>query len=448
MNGWAYLSHALLWQQRDPVGFLLAQQRYPRRLWRPAWRVRIVSMMLALGILCGVATFTRQPLRLILGAAITIWLVLQMICAGIPISVLGEPQFWLLYAYAPAASGIALLGGLSRVFPDAAFGLFSCATFGYCGKLVADATAIWIWQRTQAVEKEWNRQRAGGVRADLPRLTFQSRLRALRWGGALLLVASAWYLLESSLLPLPFLLTLLIGPCVCLQLDATLWAALTARPPVRYNPATAQWQASYSGRTALWLPARSWRALFQSHLTLTEQSAALLAALTQGNAGASLRRALAQAPPAHCHALLLRLSLQPGGGAACAYLSSQLTPELRNAGHCYAALAAEAAKPAALRRWLHALSAPNSEMPRQPLLQQLYQALLDFSPQRAAAAGAVHTLSQLLREIYALPTDKAHIEATQLALLPASWPVALLSFLLEQNPNEGPNHACNIHTRI
>lgn len=433
------------WQQQAPVSFIQAQHGYPRRIWWPAWGARFGNLGLIAGVLAGVSAATGQSYPLLLGW-MALWLCLLQLCCCLPIIVLGEIQFWLLYSYSPLVVGIALFCGLSLFSPVGIWLGLALGLPWLVGKMLTDASAVWVWRETEKTQREWQRR---GYALGNPSATpgLWQRVRRFRLGLAVLLAAGAGYLGVSSFAghgtrEYGIVLAVLAGPLGCLQLETTLLMLLTKAAPVQYLAAETCWRATYLGRNALFMPRRSWQAWLSPTISLSAQSAILLVLLNEGCLGPDVRRGFQSLPPPHLHRLFLHLSLQPGGAAALRYLCIGLPADLQTLGRHYASLAEEAAKPLALQQWLHLLAAPWPETVPPPIglihdprtsWQSTYQAWLDFTPQASPLATALQQLSQLIDELYGKsPANGFAAETAPDPALSLTWPVILYRQLLEQ----------------
>lgn len=438
---------ALSFQQRDPVAFLQAMHRYPGPVWWSAWGVRIGVLVTVVSILAVLAGVMGKDLKAIVGVALLFPLIMQMLCSLL-ISILGEAQFWFLYAYSPFILGIALCCGLGVHFPLWRF-LGLQLAFPFCiGKLVSDAGTLWVHLEVERDKRERQHQRPGGVSAVLPHLSLWRRVRTLRWIAAGVLGAAIAYLYPAlfpqSLWGFPLLgsqtrtfhmaTSIIAGTAGCLGLDASLLAMLF-RIPTLHSTSKTEWQVTYVGRVAMVLPPRFVQGILTSDCPFGQQSAMLLALLRRGCLGPTVKRACATLPPQHLVPLLLHLSLQEGGGEALRYLHVSLPVEVRPISTLYAALAFEAVKPLALQRWIYLLDiqlpdkiSRNLDDHLAPLqtLTRIREALLALkhTPEIDGALKSLLGLIENLKDDRAVLHTSSPMESSVLA-----WPTALLLHL-------------------
>ena len=430
-------SHYLTWQQVDPVAFLQALRASPHKVWWTAWGARAGMLAGAMGSLFVIAHFTGADWEPMIGTALIVSLAVQTLC-GFLIILLGQAQFWMLYAYAPLLVGIAFLCGLGTHFDFWRWLGLQIGLPFYVGRLVAHAGAVWVFQKHEALRSEHDRMRSGGITARLPELSWQSRVRTMRLFATALLSfvilylylalpvqgRSAWSLSDTAMRAIYMLLSIVAGAAGSLGLDATALAVEFAAPPGRFT-AQHHWRTTYIGRAALFLPARCLHFTFASTVPAMAQGAAILTLLRHTGLAPVVRRAYRQISPSHRHQLLICLSLQPGGADAIQYLLPTLDASLRSMGECYAALAIEAARPTDLQRWIHVLeTCPSSvvvgpELEAFPLyvLRAAHDALLSFK--NSAEVSSVLDSLQTLR-------DNVHTaDGCDAAMPDGAWPAAL-----------------------
>ena len=432
----ARMVHSLLWQHRDPRRFLRALHNHPHQLWWPAWYARGLSSVLMGGIMWGAAQWMHGAIAPLWSYAILCLLLFQ-IASGFCITIMGEAQFWLLYAYSPFAILLAGLSGLSSVSSLCTLWGLQIGIPFYMGKLLVDACEIWSAQKIRAAANERRRKRLGGPSADLPALLLHQRTRWVRLGGAFIITLSLLYLyptLEAQALfgytyfgaatnPLHLGLSIISGCAACLGLDATLLALLV---PLLIPVAGERWQTTYPARFALMIPPARLRPLFTPAVSSAAQSRALMTLFEFGYLAPATRRYVGALPASQLHALLLHLSLEDGGAAALHYLQPTLPETAQAWGALYAALADEAARPLDMQRWLSVLThllphAPESDSPPIPTWNALLQArdaLLLVTFDAPVAARATSALQQL---------------AAFANHAPGAWPQALLTHLERHN---------------
>jgi hypothetical protein len=386
----------MIGQQRDPVAFLQDAYIWYRKLWWPAWKIRGTIFVVMLATLGTAAWVTRANWKLLFGPALLLLLAAQMLC-GLFIMVLGEAQFWLLYAYSPPVILMAWLCGMGSLLPLGPWLGLQVGFSFLVGKIFADGCAIWVYQRLRKARNEQCRLR--GDNLSIASLVIASRLRTRQvrlWAASILacIIIYCYHALPAQNLigycvfgkwacVLHTSISLCAGVSGCLGLEATLCAIVWNIPPVRF--VANHWQATYSGRTALWIPVRHIHRFCTPEQSITGQSHVIITLLTQGCLAPVVRRACRALSPAYLQQLLLSLSLQEGGSASIRYLNSALPPVVQSIGLFYADLADEAAKPLDLQCWIHILgsqfstTATNSvhyEIPSLLILSQVYHALL------------------------------------------------------------------------
>ena len=405
---------ALVGQQRNPVAFVRRMRVYPHAVWWPAWGLHAGMFLGSLGLLVWLGrgnAAARNQLALNVSA---VWLLAQLLCTFPIMASVGPAQFWLLYTYSPFFIIMLLGSGLSaldpRWFPVVAGGLPFAV-----GKLVADAGALWVYRQAQEHAQARQRERPGGLPAELPALVWQRQSRRLRLLGAAAIVGALLYLYPETAPQTVgdyglFAVALLSGVTGALSLEATALAWVGV-PPARWDAEAQQWRVTYVGRTALVVPPARLDAV-------ANDAAALIALLRDGPLGPALRRRLQRHAPPHLARLALVLSVQEGGGAALRYLARAWPPDARARAEFYAALAEEAARPNDLRRWLHVfahqLPAPARLTIQEPVsadtLNLLHKALLTYT-----------CIPELLEAIQAL----RQIEQLTAATTPSAWPAQL-----------------------
>lgn len=433
--------NALVDQQRDPVAFLQSMRSYGRRLWWPAWGIRAgiwAALLTTLFIIAGVSS---TNLKLLLAPVLLLPLIAQMLCS-LPIIILGNAQFWLLYAYSPLLLFIAWLWALGELSPIGTwFGLQTGFVF-YVGKLFADSCTLWVYQQVENARYEQQRRRDRFLPVVLLTPTAWLRARRMRLWSSFILVGiilySYWALPARNLLGyrafgegvrvLHAVISVGMGVAACLGLDATLLAILRAIPPVRFT--AGQWSATYAGRVALWTPVRYIRVIFSPERVLSEQSRIVCTLFTQGYLAPTIRQACRALSLQHIQQLLIALSIQEGGGAVIRYLHSALPSSLQATATFCANLADEATKPPDLQRWLHVLT---TEFPL-PMLQdnglaasimlilsQVRDALLTVK----ATPELTQTICRMRQLIVQMHAELLLSDMTQLI----SWPSMLLQHL-------------------
>jgi hypothetical protein len=431
---WLAIADELAWKQyRDPVGFWesVKQDRASRDL----GPVRLATLC-SLPILFLIALPFRQTDWAKAIAFAELAALFLGLGTPLAITVIGQPvRFWLLYVYSLPVLSLSFLCGLGLAYLNP-IGLILGWVIGipfFLGMFFTDACSIWVHEQVARRESGHARQRGGGPAAELPALTLQRRVHLFRFlVASLLMVAALANFLWQETVPEDFWLSLaLVFTAVsCLRPEAVLFALIGHAPLTRYEPQHHQWRATYIGRTALTVPRRVMLQSLTAKGSAAEASTTLLALLREGSLGLSVRAACGQLPAAHLHALLLHLSLQSGGAEALQFLKPSLPPPLHTVAGRYADLAAEAAKPLDLQRWI-ALLPNGSEAihptgPAQPLHQILTrarEALLAYQYQpglRSVQTDLANVIQSLQDPTASLPQPVAH---------PLSWPQALLQQL-------------------
>ncbi|MBN1889047.1 MAG: hypothetical protein JW850_13720 [Thermoflexales bacterium] len=421
-------THAIALQQLDPVAFLDTQHDH-RPVWWQAWLLR-GGMVLAVVAALGLGANERQWKEMVLCA--TSWLALVLVLCAIAVTLTGQLQFWLLYAFSPPILVALLLSGLAPLSPRwSLLGERTSIPF-LIGVLVSDTYALWVHKRLQEIQHERGRMRVGGPASELPALDLWQQARLARLGVSTGMVILALWLLRDWV----FALSSLAGG---LRLEAILLAWIQGSPMVRFNQQRGEWHATYAGRSAAFVPHKLVRL---PAVPARSQSAAILALLQQGCLGPVVRQVVQDLPPDQARQLLLHLSTQEGGATAILYLKPALAPELHPAAACYAALAAEAARAFDLQRWVAVLAkqcltntdaAGTMEDDLLQILHRVRDALLTFTYTPQLIDTAINDLEQLARSLYNLPHLLGSPEqpVVQLGTLPLAWPVALLLHLEE-----------------
>jgi hypothetical protein len=358
---WSALDQHLLGQHRDPVAFFQRMER--TGVWHVFWPTRLIVALCGLVIAPSVLyAVSGQPFTIIATAVVAAALVfvsgLFMIIAS-PIA--GErPGFWIaylfLYHFSFPILSVILLCALAALTPLALWLGWLIGAPWLLGVSFADACTLAVYQNAIKRRDQRKKLRTGGPAADLPELALgqvafwvRSALAAMLALGAL---APLWLYGGDGVAGS---VALLAGAAGCARVESTLLAAF-GWPLVQFESKEVGWQAAYPGRTALYVdPAAARRALLVAAGS-QQPSAALRALLRAGSLSFVLRRACVQLPPVQLHALLLDLSLYEGGAATIRFLQARLLAGAgRRRAEQYAALAAEAAKPPDLQRWIACL---------------------------------------------------------------------------------------------
>jgi hypothetical protein len=435
---------ALVGQQYNPVAFLRKMQCYPHRLWWPAWGIRAGTLIALLVLMTILAWVTCADWRTLVAPVLLLPLITQMLCAP-AISILGEAQFWFLYAYSPPLLFIAWLGGLGALWPAGTWLGIQVGFVFYVGRLFSDSCTLWVHQQMEEAHHEQQRRRGEYLSAVPVAMTAWLRARKIRlWAAPILssLIFYMYYALPAQILwgyrtfgeeirLWHALISIGAGLAGCLGFDATLLALLKAIPPVSLS--ADHWQATYVGRVAMWTPMRYTRCAFSLEPSLSDQSRIICTLFTQGYLGPVIRQAFRTLPTQHLQQPLMALSVQEGGGAILRYLRPALPLSMQPIGTLYANLADEATKPPDLQRWLHVLTAqfpaittPNDSFTTSVILTltQVRDALLSVktAPELTQAIQHMHQFIAQLR------TTTLLSETTQML----SWPSMLL-WHLEQH---------------
>ncbi len=441
------LLHALVWQQYDSVAFLLAMRNYHNKIWWPAWYLRMGIWGGAIGGELLVAYLTDVDWKPMVAVVLMIPLIVQMFCAFL-ISILGEAQFWLLYAYTPPLAGIAFLCGLGIHFGFWQWwGLLIGAPF-YLGKLISDVSVLWVFLQRETLQHKHERLRPGGVSGYMPALTWQRRARNVRLLSTAILISSIIYLYPvlpnkginglglhaTTVRTIQVALSIAMSTVGGLGLDATLLALVSNILPLRFN-SQHRWYTTYVGRTALFLPICYLHFIFSPEIPFMMQSAAILILLKQSGLGPVVSRTFRRFSATHQHQLLVTMSLQDGGADAIYYLLPSLTASLKPVAECYAALAIEATKPLDLQRWIHTLSNKlciseewlDKKGSPWLTLHRVRDALLTFQ-NGAELELALQTLQELRSDLY---TSDSSLDSAS----DGAWPTALWIHLKQHQGN-------------
>lgn len=439
MNLASEVWNALVDQQRDPIAFLQNMRSYGHRPWWPAWEIRAGILITLLATLLIITRLTSADLKLLLTPFLCLPLIAQMLC-GLAIIILGNVQFWLLYAYSPLLLFIAWLSALEMLLP---FGTWIGLQIGfvfYVGKLFADSCTMWVHQQMEEVRREQLRRRGRSLPIAALALTAWLRARKIRLWASLILAGiilysywaaqnlSGYRAFDEGIRVLHATISVGVGLSGCLAIDATLLAIFRAIPPVHFT--AGQWLATYTGRVALWVPVRYIRLIFSPERVITEQSRIMCALFMQGYLAPTIRRVCRALSLPHLQQLLIALSIQEGGSTVIHYLCPTLPPSLQAIGSFYANLADEATKPPDLQRWLHVLTTqfPSTIMQDNELeasvlliLSQVRDTLLTF----IATPELTHTICRMRQLITQLHAALPLLDVTQ----PTSWPSMILQHL-------------------
>ncbi|HQE91289.1 MAG TPA: hypothetical protein PLH19_00250 [Anaerolineae bacterium] len=444
MAGGKIFLDALIDQQRDPVAFLHGLRCYRRRLWWPAWGIRAGAWAALSAVLGIIAWLTPTKWDLLLAPILILPLMTQILCALL-ITILGEAQFWLLYAYSPLLILMGWLWGLGSLSPLGTWLGLQVGFIFYVGKLIADGCTMWVHRQLEEVQDEQQRHRGTCLPITATVMPAWQRARKIRVWAAVGLSVVILYIYHAlpaqelcgystcgeEILILHAIISVGAGMFGCLGLDATLLAILKAKPALCFT--AGQWQPTYIGRVALWTPMRYIHRLFLSERALSDQSYMMCTLLTQGYLGPVVRRVCRSWSAMHLQQLLVALSMQEGGSAVIRYLLPSLPPSLQTVGAFYAHLADEALKPPDLQCWLHVLTAyfPSTIMPDDGfetsailLLSQVRDALLTVT--------ATPELTQTLRRMCRLITQWRAATLLSETTSTPSWPSMLL-WRLEQH---------------
>jgi hypothetical protein len=395
--------HVALRQHCDPIAFLEDQKSYHRKLWWPAWLLRGGVALAVGGVLGFVSVSSGQRWGMMVLCALLLPMLMQMLCS-IPIMITHQSQFWLLYAYSPPVLLLALLWGL---MPLASIWVTLGARVGLpylVGVLVADVCTLWVYGRREKTRRERQRMRAGGPVSELPTLALWCRMRLVRMIAALGMGLVLFLFFRDAV-------AALAGVVGCLHLDVSLFAWLWRPSLVQFDRQQGQWRATFTARSALFVPSELIQRVLQSSLPTSDKGAALLALLQQGYLGPVVRRASKELSLEQAHRLILHLSLQEGGATVVRYLEPALPQSLHSTLACYAALATEAAKSLDLQRWVMVLThhlSPDAQsaFPREAealeILSDVRDALLAFTYTPALMSTAVDGLWRLVRSLYDL----------------------------------------------
>jgi len=195
--------NVLIDQQRDPVAFLQSVRSYGRRLWWPAWEIRAGIWVALLITLFIIAQLTSTNLKSLLAPILLLPLIAQMLCS-LPIIILGNAQFWLLYAYSPLLLCIAWLWALGELLPVGTWLGLQIGFVFYVGKLCADSCTLWAYQQVENARYEQQRRRGRFLPVALLSPTAWLRARKMRLWASFVLFSIILYIYWA--LPAPSLL--------------------------------------------------------------------------------------------------------------------------------------------------------------------------------------------------------------------------------------------------
>jgi len=367
---WPLLDQTLLRQHRDPVAFFRSMEQ--TGVWRTLWPTRLLVALCGLVVAPGILFWlSGEPFTVIATAVAVALLVFTsgffMIVAS-PIA--GErPGFWVaylfLYHFSFPILSVIFLCALAALTPVALWLGWLIGAPWLLGVSVADASALAVYQSARNERDQRKKLRLGGPAAELPELKLGQFAFWVRLSLVTILtlgaVAVLWLFGGDGAAGS---VALLAGAAGCARVESTLFAAL-GWPLVRAEPEQQGWRATYLGRTALFVDPVSARRAILASAGADQASAALRALVHQGNLSFVLRRACRGLPATQFHALLLDLSLHEGGAEIIRFLRLALpSSALQRRAEQYAALAAEAAKPPDLQRWI-------ARLPEQPTSAEL-----------------------------------------------------------------------------
>lgn len=424
---WPLLDQTLLRQHRDPVAFFRSMEQ--TGVWRTLWPARVLVALCGLVVAPGILFWlSGEPFTVIATAVAVALLVFTsgffMIVAS-PIA--GErPGFWVaylfLYHFSFPILSVIFLCALAALTPVAFWLGWLIGAPWLLGVSVADASALAVYQSARKGREQRKKLRPGGPAAELPELKLGQFAFWVRLSLVTILtlgaVAVLWLFGGEGVAGS---IALLAGAAGCARVESTLLAAL-GWPLVRAEPEQQEWRATYLGRTALFVdPVSARRAILAADAD--QASAALRALVHEGNLSFVLRRACRGLPATQLHALLLDLSLHEGGAEIIRFLRLALpSSALQRRAEQYAALAAEAAKPPDLQRWI-------ARLPEQPT-----NAELTLADEIELALVTTRTTLLLVQTQPGLPANTAALQklAQSLASRRAPdegsgppWPVAL-----------------------
>lgn len=372
-----------------------------RSLWRKAWIASVVpsGVLLVLFVLFAVLQGSTGRLMLVY-TLVPMAFVMPFI--SIALVTTQRTFIWLLYLVAPPSFVAALLAGIGPLWPC---GLVLSGAVGVpllVGVFISCACSIDVYnQRTYHARQQLRRRYAmpEGL-SILPR--YQNRARRIRLGVAIIAGAFALLVLllfwatdpyDSAIVSLAFVFLAV----ACLRLDATLLSWMGRSLVSSHNQR--DWQATYAGRWALFVPAAALRSLMLHEAPPAQAGAALIALLQDGCLAPVLRRGVARLTPTQAMGVALGLSLQFDGASAIRYLLPAFPAPAQPAARTFAQLAEEATRPPDMRRWLQALHeiAPVSDGSLYELTQTLM--LVSEALQQHQHHGQVEASAQRLRRV-------------------------------------------------
>lgn len=410
----------------DPVA-LLKRAATDRGLWRRLWLQALIGFLCLLAILAIIALLSGMPTLFLIAYAL-IPIAFLMLGISVAVTTTHHALLWLLYLGTPITLLTALASGIGLLWPGGWMLSGALGTPLLLGLLISATCAVDIYNRTEHLTREQTRGRQGGPYVDPALPSYQNRARLIRLGfaiGAVMLACVGSILLwpaDSRIAPL-FGLALLVFAGATLRVEATL-RCLIGTPLVRTDD-QGSWHTTYAGRWALFVPTAALRTLLIDDQTPSQSGAALIALFRDSCLAPPMRRSVGRLTPAQAARVALALSLQPGGASAIRYLAPKLTQDAREIALTYADLAAEAAHPADLRRWLEALNKhPNEgeralsgstpDLARALVMARAALRCYTYDPVIEAAANCLH---QVFPALYG--------DTLTTATPDDGWPVAL-----------------------
>ncbi len=415
--------YVLAQEHIDPVQFLQNRRNVSHRLWWSPWLVRASAAFVVLVIFVFVAGQNEQHWAQMMAYALLLALMMQIVCA-FAISILGEPEFWLLYAWSPLTWAIALFCGLA---PLSSLWMALGWRIGFpllIGLAISDMCTLGVHIQVEKKQRDHQRTRQGGVASDLPAWRLWLGARCIRLAAAMVQSLLFLFMFQDPI-------SALAGVVGCLRLDATLLAWIPGQQVVRRTPDQKGVRATCIGRSAMFIPTK----LLHPVLTQNpaEQSRMLLILAHQGYLAPALRHAIKRLSSDKIQQLGLYLSIQEGGAAVMGYFKPALPKSFHPMLDCYQSLAVEAAKPPDLQRWLATLTHAScldldigSDSKGSPLrtLQRVRETLLVGTYAAEPLNAAIADLQSFVQSL-----DGAPLTFDQ-EVRPLSWPAALLLYLI------------------
>lgn len=355
-----WLDEVALSQHRDPVAFFCTVQR--AGFWRCAWphRLGLVAICLGgIGVVAALAAPTTRPWAIVTPLLLIFGLTGIFGLITIPTGTLTSAtvwlSFWYLYGFSAPFLCLLLLSALAATSGPAFVLSLLIGLPLFLAFITVDTAALLVHLTAARAEKRLAQFRLGGPvphRLEISRQMLVFWLRLIV--AALLFLTALALLLVNGQVSWQGSLFLAVTAAALARGEASM-LALAGLPLAWFDGEKGRWRATYSGRNALFLSASTvTRALRRSGLP-ARQASILLALLVEGAAGPCIAPGIARLDDREIEAILLHLSLRPGGADALYLLARHLSPAQTRLADVYARLAEEAAHPPNLQGWLRLL---------------------------------------------------------------------------------------------